>query len=296
MEFINFQEKLQIQRILAKSSLLQTADDRRNFLTFCGIEKHFELQLDQSIGKFVISLLVQLLKMEVVIDNYKKLGLIVFLEYLNQLDYSLSPEDQDFIKYIQSKWEQEQANRTGVSIYSRKMPDLSCPYNLPSMPSLIGREKDIEAIQNAIVTEASLIVIEGIGGIGKTSLATFIANQLCKANQFDQVVWVSAKGRSVNLPTLLDEIAVTIDYPYISQLSLFHKKQEIIKFLRLFSCLLLFDNFDTVSEDAKEELFSFLLSIPSPSKTIVTTRPPLPGEQLVPSGAYIVIPNKNETE
>lgn len=38
MEFINPQEKYQLRQILTKSSQLQTADERSNLLTFCGLK------------------------------------------------------------------------------------------------------------------------------------------------------------------------------------------------------------------------------------------------------------------
>lgn len=119
---------IKLQKILVRSSFLVTADDRRNSLEACGLAEFCELKLDQTSGKFVRDLFVQLLKIEVPYNKSNQLGLIVFLEYLHGADLSLYPEDKNFIKDVvdklaksvkkvaenldgspeQSKWEQQQ--------------------------------------------------------------------------------------------------------------------------------------------------------------------------------------------
>ena len=191
------------------------------------------------------------------------------------------------LDYIQKQREKKLALRETEVKKPPTQPSRLSPYHLPRSLSLVGREKDIESIQQALKSSAALVVIEGLGGIGKTALAAAVANQLWEAGEFDQVIWVSAKGRSVNLPTLLDEIAIAIDYPYISQLPLHRKTLEIARLLRTIPCLLVLDNFDTINDEAKEELSAFLLALPPASKALVTSRPPLQGEQLIPAGAFI---------
>ncbi|MEQ8462806.1 hypothetical protein [Coleofasciculus sp. E1-EBD-02] len=111
MDFLNFQEKAQLQQILSRSSLLQTADDRSNFLVFCGLEKSCgSIQLDKPLTKFLISLLVQLSQIYVTFNGSERRGLVVFLEYLIQLDYNLSTEDREFIQLAITKcqyWQQQ---------------------------------------------------------------------------------------------------------------------------------------------------------------------------------------------
>jgi hypothetical protein len=113
MEFLNPEEKHQLQRILTKSSQLQTAYERSNLLTFCGLESSCGLiQLDQPSGKFVISLCSTLSKVYITVENSERLGLIVFLEYINQIDSSLSTDEQDFIQHVITQGEQSQASKT----------------------------------------------------------------------------------------------------------------------------------------------------------------------------------------
>ncbi|MBD2120293.1 hypothetical protein [Trichocoleus sp. FACHB-262] len=109
MEFLVTEEKLQLQQILTKSSYLQTADDRRNFLTFCGLENSCELlQLDQSLSKFVISLCSTLSKVHIKSESSERLGLVIFLEYINRIDSSLSSSEQGFIQHVITQWERWQ--------------------------------------------------------------------------------------------------------------------------------------------------------------------------------------------
>lgn len=117
MEFLNSEEKIKILKILAKSSQLQTSDERRNFLFLCGLEDYCgSIQLDQPSGKFVISLCSTLSKVYITLENSKRLGLIVLLEYINQLDSNLSTDDQDFIQHIITKGEQWQASKTPTKL------------------------------------------------------------------------------------------------------------------------------------------------------------------------------------
>ncbi|GAA6623272.1 hypothetical protein [Scytonema sp. NUACC26] len=110
MDFLNAQEKVQLQRILAKISGLQTASERSDFLTICSLRNYCSsISFDCSTDKFVSSLIVQLSKFKIISGNSKKLGLVVLLEYINELgeyEIGLSPEDRDFIQYVINKWEQ----------------------------------------------------------------------------------------------------------------------------------------------------------------------------------------------
>ena len=184
--------------------------------------------------------------------------------------------------------------QTGSKLNTIKMEEAShlepsqlIPYNLPRPPELIGRDRDIKKIKDALSSLSWLVVIEGLGGIGKTALAEVIANELWMNKNFQLVIWSSAKGRNLAISNLLDEIIIAIDYPFISHLPLHKKRNEINKILRRISCLLVIDNFDTIVEEEKEAIFKWIVSLPNPSKILVTSRPPVPGEKLIPAGAFI---------
>lgn len=114
MELLNTQEKAHLQKILARSSQLQTADDRRNFLTLCDLIEYCDVQLDKTSRNFVISLLAQLSKVYIKAENSKRLGLVVFLENISKFDLDLSEEDNKFIQYVITKCETGQVNKPGT--------------------------------------------------------------------------------------------------------------------------------------------------------------------------------------
>jgi tetratricopeptide (TPR) repeat protein len=113
------------------------------------------------------------------------------------------------------------------------------------------------------------VVIEGIGGIGKTALALEVAHELWEKGLYEAVVWTTARDRALDLNDILDTFARTIDYPYIAQLPPEGKAPEASKLMRAKKCLLLVDNFETIKDEA---VSGFLLNLPEPSKALITTR------------------------
>jgi len=107
MQVISPQEKAKLIRILTNISLLQTAEDRRNFLSLCGLDNYCSLvNLDTTLDKFIISLLSKLFKPSVSNKDSKELELVILLEHINQFQLNLSSEDNQFISYVISKWEE----------------------------------------------------------------------------------------------------------------------------------------------------------------------------------------------
>lgn len=70
-------------------------------------------------------------------------------------------------------------------------------HNLPDRPyrKFFGREEDLELIKVKLLNRIGHIAsIDGVGGIGKTALTYhFCETVLMNQNQFDFLVWVSAK-------------------------------------------------------------------------------------------------------
>ncbi|MBN1136861.1 MAG: tetratricopeptide repeat protein, partial [Anaerolineae bacterium] len=159
------------------------------------------------------------------------------------------------------------------------LPAPQIPHNLPPRSEFIGREVEKARIHEALRSRYFLISIDGIGGIGKTSLALEVAYECLQASQsddppeglvtFDSFVWATAKDRDLTLNTLLDAIALTLDYPGMVQRPLDQKRIGVEKLLREIPCLLIVDNFETVTDD---EVKDFLRYLPEPSKALITTR------------------------
>lgn len=156
----------------------------------------------------------------------------------------------------------------------------SIPQNLPHRGDFVGREKEKKQVHEALTSRSFIVMIDGIGGIGKTSLALEVLHECLTASQnsersengaqkFEAFIWTSAKDHPLALNDVLDTIARTLEYPYITQLSPEEKQHEVMRRLREKSCLLIVDNFETVTDDA---LHDFIRNLPEPSKCLITSR------------------------
>ena len=152
------------------------------------------------------------------------------------------------------------------------------PHNLPPRGEFIGREREKVEVHEALASRSFLISIDGIGGIGKTSLALEVVHECLKASElsteshiptFDAIVWTTAKGRDLTLKDLLDSIAHTLELRAILQLELEDKRHALVKHLQDKKCLLIVDNFETVKDAAIQD---FLLNLPEPSGALITSR------------------------
>ena len=177
------------------------------------------------------------------------------------------------------------------------LPKQSIPHNLPPRSEFVGREKEKAQIHEALCSRSYLISIDGIGGIGKSSLALEVVYECLDAGRdksgqnvaiFDGFIWTTARDRDLSLNAMLDTIARTLDYPGIVQQPLEEKRHAVCKLLQSRRYLLIVDNFGTISD---EGIRDFLLDLPEPSKVLITTR-----EQKLPQVRPVSIKGLTEVE
>jgi len=162
---------------------------------------------------------------------------------------------------------------------SLPLPVPQIPNNLSPRSEFIGRDAEKARVHEALRSRSYLVSIDGIGGIGKTSLALEVAHECLRASKgadssgwaarFDGFIWTTAKDRDLTLNALLDAIARTLDYPGIVQQPVEEKRNAVRKLLQNRPYLLIVDNFETIADNAVRD---FLLDLPEPSKTLITTR------------------------
>jgi predicted ATP-dependent serine protease len=100
-------------------------------------------------------------------------------------------------------------------------------HNLPAQRGeFLGRGKDIEHVLEGLRSRWPLIAIEGMGGIGKTTLAIEVAQRCLSGPKavlsppFEYVVWVSASDRleqKLWLNEVLDTTARVLGFPSITE-------------------------------------------------------------------------------
>ncbi|HLG38148.1 MAG TPA: ATP-binding protein, partial [Chitinophagaceae bacterium] len=71
-------------------------------------------------------------------------------------------------------------------LYPRRLTNIPKP-----MDGVIGRDKDIQALEKLVASAKKPVLIRGIGGIGKTTLAKHFV-QSCQAD-YDHIAWIEVK-------------------------------------------------------------------------------------------------------
>lgn len=130
------------------------------------------------------------------------------------------------------------------------------------------------------------VVLLGIGGMGKTSLAYYVATR-CKGQHsgvptaggklpaalppVDTVIWLSDHNQpgALTLAAALDMLARTLDHMGLTALDPDAKLHAVETLLQRRQTLIILDNFETVDDPA---LLPWLLRLPSPTRALITTR------------------------
>jgi transcriptional regulator with XRE-family HTH domain/tetratricopeptide (TPR) repeat protein len=152
------------------------------------------------------------------------------------------------------------------------------------------RTRVIEAV--AQVERPWLVSLEGLGGIGKTSLANEIVHHFVELDRFADIGWISAKqeeyvtGRGVqpvvpaapalDVDVLVDLLLVQLSvgpYPIQSQEA---KRAALIELVKEKPCLIVIDNLESVEDYLA--LLPLLRILAQPSKFLITSRMSLQNE------------------
>jgi tetratricopeptide (TPR) repeat protein len=163
-----------------------------------------------------------------------------------------------------------------------KMPD-----NLPRRASFFGRDKEMDTVLRALSPEDRTwgVLVDGIGGIGKTALAVEAAHRCKEKGLFDAFIFVSAKQNILDpskireltpvartLDEFLNETARVLGQTGIPQLAGDAKRRALLDALRGIRVLLIYDNLETLSKDEQEAMADFLRELPEGCKAIITSR------------------------
>ncbi len=187
----------------------------------------------------------------------------------------------------------QQVDATIIKEVESESPVVPIIQNLPAREytTFVGRDREIARLMELLdyAHSAHLISVDGIGGVGKTTLVVEAAYRCKDASKysnlptFETIIFTSAKLNHLTpmglLPrlaptrTLRDicrEIAGVLEFSEINNLSLPEQIEVIRHKLSQIETLLIVDNLETIED--KQEVLSFLYDLPPTVKVIITTR------------------------
>lgn len=161
------------------------------------------------------------------------------------------------------------------------------PNNLPRLQPFFGREKELAAIHEALDPDNRTwgMLIDGSGGIGKTSLAVR-AGYDCPPDQFRRIIFLSVKTRELDddgvrplgtfiLPgflEMLNELARQLEQPDITKAPEDQRIRLLLEALRPAQALLILDNLESLPKSDRDQIFTFVKRLPQGCKAILTSR------------------------
>ena len=155
----------------------------------------------------------------------------------------------------------------------------------PDYRQFTYRKQICEHLKEALASPRTFVTsLTGIGGVGKTALASWITLSAFEQKQFDFIVSVTAKDRGLStagivaltpnlssLDDLLRAICETTGFTEYLDRGTTDEQSRLVKdnILSQFSGLLLVDNLETVDDP---RIITFLETLPLPCRAIVTSR------------------------
>ena len=119
----------------------------------------------------------------------------------------------------------------------------------PDIIGFVGRARELEACHMSLVDEnCRLLVVLGMGGIGKTMLAARLAEDVAPA--FQSVYWRSLRDAPPATEWLAGVIGFLSDYQLVPPANESERLTALLQLLRDRRSLLVLDNFDTLLESS----------------------------------------------
>lgn len=176
---------------------------------------------------------------------------------------------------------------TRLALAEGRRPD-SLPNNLPRRRDFVGRRAEIAKCMAALTPQDRGwgVLIDGMGGIGKTTLAVEAAHLAQEQAVFDAYAYASAKETWLttegiqqrdsalhSFGAFVRELALVLGFQDVAQANeVAERSRRLLERLRGRRALLIWDNLETLHTDEQLKIFEFLRQLPAPNKALVTSR------------------------
>ncbi len=208
----------------------------------------------------------------------------------------LSPEEaQTWVSLAGYKLGQTELQKLFPTYSAQALTELSSPADfqtnlerlaMPPEQCLFGVSQKQQQLRRILEQAEApwLIAIDGIGGIGKTSLASALVREIMPAGQFYDIAWVSARQEeflpgaglqqidrpALDVDTLTDALLEQLDDRGLLSLSAEEKVAALTNLLKEHPYLIIIDNLETVVD--YQALLPLLRKLANPSKFLLTSR------------------------
>ncbi|AFY73517.1 WD40 repeat-containing protein [Synechococcus sp. PCC 7502] len=121
----------------------------------------------------------------------------------------------------------------------------------PDVSDFYGRDREISQLESWIINDRhKLIAILGMGGIGKTTIAVAVADQV--STHFDCLIWRSLRN-APPVDQLLSDLLLSLSTEQLNETEGFDQKlSRVTRYIQDRRCLLVLDNLESIlSEDER---------------------------------------------
>lgn len=157
----------------------------------------------------------------------------------------------------------------------------------PTYTRLFGVANQLAELRARLETIAEpwVVAIEGLGGLGKTSLADALARELAGDIHFREIAWVSARRRlfqlsgeiekldhlpNLTLTELVDRCIDQFELAGLRRQADAEKLAGLKDFIKAQPCLIIVDNLESAAD--YHSFVSRLMAMVNPSKVLITSR------------------------
>ncbi len=158
--------------------------------------------------------------------------------------------------------------------------------DLPTYKELVGIEQSFSKLSEALMAEDKnyIVVLDGLGGLGKTALADWTTRQIIQSTRFNDIAWITAKqtylsamGRlevesnipAMTMPMLLESLSEQFELSK-NNITYLQRQREVKAYLRDQPNLVVIDNLETIAD--YKALLPSLREWQAPSKFLLTSR------------------------